>query len=68
MKNFNSGLPLPKKFENELLIFFNYKWEKDRNYVVQTKEDKAILSELPSYVQTNLFKNFIYHDFLMNFK
>lgn len=59
---------MPREFEKEIIQFFNYKWENDRNFSLKTEEDFAILSELPAEVKMRVFKDFIYHDFLYNFR
>ena len=40
----------------------------DRNFSLKTAQDFAILAELPAEVKMRVFKDFIYHDFLYNFR
>ena len=51
-----------------MLEFFKYKWASDRNFAFKTEADLDILAELPADVKTRVFKDFIYHDFLITFR
>jgi hypothetical protein len=68
MKKFNKGSRLPKEFEQKCITFFDYKWKNDRNYSIKTESDNAILDQLPDDVKMRIFRDFLYFDFLQNFR
>ena len=68
MIKFNKGSRLPKDFEQKCTTFFDYKWKNDRNYSIKTESDNAILDQLPDDVKMRIFRDFLYFDFLKNFR
>ena len=68
MIKFNKGSRLQKEFEQKCYAFFDYKWKNDRNYSIKSESDIAILDQLPDDVKLRIFRDFLYFDFLKNFK
>ena len=52
------------KFEK----YFEYYWKNDKNYAIASEEDFCILRELPSHIQSDIYKDFLFVDFLELFK
>lgn len=68
LKNFNNKKPLPKGLSKEIEMYFTYYWENDKNYVVQDEKDQDILRELPLKLQSCIYKDFLFKDFLESFE
>ena len=51
-----------------MLNHYNYIWENDKNFIIQSPDDRDILNQLPADVQTNIYAGFIYYDFLTAFE
>ena len=49
---------------NSFEKYFQYYWKNDKNYAMLQDEDVAILSELPTDIQANVFRDFLFQDFL----
>jgi hypothetical protein len=43
LRQFNHGQDLDSKFVKKMRKYFDYKWNKDRNFCIKTKEDTNIL-------------------------
>ena len=46
LKSFNNGIPIDNKIQNQIKEFFIYKWNNDKTYIVQTKDDFRIMEQL----------------------
>ena len=64
LKNFNNNKPLPPDMIHKFEAYFEYYWKNDKNYAVATEDDMALLDELPSHIQANIYKDFLFEDFL----
>jgi len=53
-----------QKFEK----YFEYYWQNNKNYAIADEEDLALLAELPCSIQSNIYKDFLFQDFLELFK
>lgn len=67
LKNFNNNKPLPTDISREIEQYFTYYWANDKNYVVQAESDQDILRELPIKLQSSIYKDFLFKDFLESF-
>ncbi len=68
LKNFNNNKPLPPEMVAQMEEYFEYFWKNNKNYAIATDEDYAILSELPNNIKSSIFKDFLFQDFLDQFK
>ena len=64
LKNFNKNRPLPPQMLKEFEAYFVYFWKNDKNYAVSSAEDQEMLSELPSHIQSDIYRQFLFKDFL----
>ena len=48
--------------------YFEYYWRNDKNSSVIGKTDAALMSELPGDMQISIYKDFLFEDFLQQFK
>jgi hypothetical protein len=44
--------------------YFDYRWENDHNQAISEPEDVALLEQLPSEIQCNIYKDFMFFGFL----
>lgn len=68
LAHFNKNRPLPKNLIGELETYFDYFWKNDRNYAIKSEEDQRFMDELPNNIQTDIYKDFLFQDFLQLFK
>ena len=54
--------------EQRISDFFKFKWEKDKNQYTASENDKLIMNQLPQEVKIHLLRNFLYKDFLVQFR
>jgi len=54
--------------EKQIYEFFKYKWEHDTNLAISDEYDKALLTQLPDYVQDNIYVGLLFRDFLIEYK
>ena len=52
------------KFEK----YFEYFWKNNKNYAIQSEEDFSIMRELPASIQSNIYKDFLFADFMELFR
>ena len=50
---------MKRRFEE----FFLYKWANDRNSAIDDESEKAMLEQLPSFVQDRIYSSFLFNDF-----
>ena len=60
LKNFNGNKPLPTEMTLKFEQYFEYFWKNDKNYAMVSQDDKDIMAELPSHIQTSLYKDFLF--------
>jgi len=65
---FNHGREIDETLKNNIRAHFSYRWDNDKNFIIQSSNDKAIFDQLPMEVQTNIYAGFIYYDFLSAFE
>ena len=51
---FNKGRPLPKEMTRNIEAYFEYYWKNDKNYAIQSEEDKRYLKELPKSIRRSV--------------
>lgn len=68
LKNFNKNKPLPPEYSRKFEKYFEYYWRNDKNYAITTPEDLEIFVELPPEIQGNIYKDFLFQDFLKLFE
>jgi hypothetical protein len=54
MARFNKGRPLPKEMTRKIEAYFEYYWLHDKNYAIQSDEDKRFMKELPKQIRRNV--------------
>ena len=54
MARFNKGRPLPKDLTRKIEAYFEYYWMNDKNYAIQSEEDKRFMKELPKSIRRNV--------------
>lgn len=64
---FNSGNELSYEFRKTIREHFEYKWDNDLNQIIEDKTDEKILNQLPEFVQDDLYRRFLYFEFLSDF-
>ena len=60
--------PIDKKFKAKIEQYFEYRWVYDKNMSFQSEEDLQIYQQLPNFVQENIYKDFLFPEFLKSFK
>merc|ERR1711871_1287172 len=51
----------------QFTFYFEYYWQNDKNYAIQTAEDLRFMDELPNNIRTDIYKDFLFADFLYMF-
>jgi hypothetical protein len=54
MARFNKERPLPKELTRQIEAYFEYYWLNDKNYAIQSEEDKRFMKELPKIIRRNV--------------
>ena len=68
LKRFNNKIPINQEFRNQLLIFFEFRWDRDRTQALRTDNDKALFDQLPEGVRGRIYSDFLFDDFLKKFR
>ena len=55
---------MPKRFER----YFEYYWANDKNYAIKSEIDVRFMTELPNHIQTDIYRRFLFADFIYLFK
>ena len=64
LSKFNYKQQLDEELLNKIRIFMNDKWAYDKNNFLITQNDRSLLEQLPSNCQTQIYKDFLFRDFL----
>ena len=67
LAHFNKNKPLPKTMTKKFELYFEYYWQNDKNYAIKTDEDRRFMNELPNNIRTDIYKEFLFADFLYMF-
>jgi hypothetical protein len=60
MKRFNGNNDIEIGLRKRIELHFANKWKNDRNQAIDDPEEIEILSQLPEFVVTKIFKEFLY--------
>ena len=61
MENIDQGL------KEHIEVFFDYKWEHDKNAAFQDEVDLQLFSQLPDEVQVQIYNKYLFERFLQSF-
>lgn len=67
LAHFNKNRPLKKEMTKKFENYFEYYWQHDKNYAIQREIDKRFMDELPKTIQCDIYKSFLFSDFLYTF-
>ena len=65
---FNNNKQINLQLKRNIEDFFHFKWNNDKNQALKTSEDLAIFYQIPEWLQDNIYKQFLYKDFMQIFK
>ena len=65
---FNDDSEMDADLRNRIESHFDYKWEHDKNQAFLLETDLNNFRQLPSEVQTKIYQEFLFSDFLETFK
>ena len=68
LSRFNNGNPLNKEIITKIEDFFDYYWEHNRLAAVRTEADLRFMEELPDAVQSEIFIDYLFKDFLFVYR
>ncbi|CDW76967.1 cation channel family protein [Stylonychia lemnae] len=68
LARFNKGRPLPKEMIRKIENYFDYYWAQDRNYALKSQDDLRFMQELPKQIRINIFREFLFKNFLYQFR
>lgn len=68
LAHFNKNRPLPKEMTKRFEQYFQYYWQHDKNYAIQSDEDMRFMKELPKHIRQDIYRDFLFKDFLYLFK
>jgi len=68
LSRFNQGNPLKKELITKIEDFFNFYWEKNRLSAMSSEQDIRFMDELPYYVQSQIFVDYLFNDFLYKYE
>jgi len=64
LRKFNDYVRISDTFETKLEAYFQYRWQFNRNLAVSTPEDEQIFEELPGRLQTQLYVEYLFKNFM----
>lgn len=68
LAKFSKTRKLNKDLIKRLENYFEYYWQRDRNFATKKDEDLRFMSELPKQIRRKIYTEFLFKDFLYNFK
>lgn len=68
LAHFNRNRPLSKEMTKRFEQYFEYYWQHDKNYAIQSDEDMRFMKELPKHIRRDIYREFLFKDFLYHFK
>jgi len=68
LAHFNKNRPLSKDMTKRFEQYFEYYWQHDKNYAIQRDMDQRFMSELPKHIKRDIYKEFLFKEFLYTFK
>ena len=67
-KRYNHGIEIDVELKQKIEILFRYRWLHDRNQGMYSQEDISLLEQLPIETQNMLYRDYLYTDFLYEFR
>ena len=67
LQRFNGNKSINLDLREKIEIFFDYKWNNDRNMAIDEDSEKALLDQLPPEVSDKLISGFLFQNFLRRF-
>jgi hypothetical protein len=68
LSKYNGGKPLNKDLISRIEDHFDYYWANNRLSALTTDIDKKFLKGLPEYIQSDIFVDYIFSDFLYRYR
>ena len=68
LAHFNKNRPLSKDMTKRFEQYFEYYWQHDKNYAIQSDDDKRFMKELPKHIRRDIYKEFLFKDFIYLFR
>ena len=68
LAHFNKNRPLSKDMTKRFEQYFEYYWQHDKNYAIQSEDDKRFMKELPKHIRRDIYKEFLFKDFIYLFR
>ena len=68
LRHYNMEEHMEINMKQRVETYFDYRWDNDKNDVVNNEEYLGFMQQLPQYVQDNLLNEFLYKDFLVDYK
>jgi len=68
LAHFNRSSPLPKEMTKRFERYFEYYWANDKNYAIKSEIDQRFMTELPNHIRTDIYRRFLFADFIYLFK
>jgi len=65
---FNRNQDIDKRLKKEIEDYFEFRWSTNKNWFVDTGEDRQLLDQLPQEIQIQIYRNFLFQDFLKEFR
>jgi len=58
---------LPRKIQNQVENYFEYRWAHNKNNAVSCQQDIDLLEQLPIEVQKKIFCDFLFRDLVAHY-
>ena len=68
LARFNNGYPLSKELITQIEDFMNYYWKYNRLDILADGTGKRFMSELPMSIQSEIFIDYLFRDFLYKYR
>ena len=68
LKHFNNQRSIDQKLQQEIRSFIKNMWQKNKNNFNLAYADQCLYDQLPSEVQTKLYTEFLFNDFMYQFR
>lgn len=68
MENFNGKKPMDYKLKKDIEAHFDYRFNNDKLIAFREEKDLSIFEQLPEEVQQTMYVEFLFKDFLNEFK
>lgn len=68
LKSFNGNKPIDESLKHTMEEHFEFRWQQDKLAAFRDPSDEAILGQLPIDTKIMMYKDFLFRDFLANYK